>query len=153
VILVNPLLIFEYAEVVMFTEPAKVLRTLSRSYAAGALIFGCALAPISLSAQETELSHLDCWFDETEKAVKCPPVGALQTGRASRVDNAFTAVGGPARDVNPVAQESRPPPPPKSRPIAVASNDPKTPSCTKDKTYDPATRTYRGYDRVIRKCR
>jgi len=142
----------------MFTEPAKVLRTLSSSYAAGALILGSALVPISSSAQGTGLSHLDCWFDEAEKAVKCPPIAALQTGRASRVDNAFNAVGGPAPTLNPAApnpeaQASRAPPARAARRIALASSDPKTPSCTKYKTYDPATKTYRGYDRVVRKCR
>ncbi len=90
----------------MFTEPAKVLRTLSSSYAAGALILGSALVPISSSAQGTGLSHLDCWFDEAERAVKCPPITALQTGRASRVDNAFNAVGGPAPALNPAARKS-----------------------------------------------
>jgi hypothetical protein len=133
--------------------PAKVLRTLAGSSAAGALSFVSVFTPLSVPAQEAERNHLDCWFDEMAGDMKCPPMSALQTGRASRVDQAFDVVDTPVAAVDPDVQGKSAPPARKQRPVSLASSDPKTPGCTRYKTYNPATRTYRSYEGVIRKCR
>lgn len=125
-----------------------------------AIVFSL-FVPIALSAQpspQVELNHLDCWYDEGAKAMQCPPVDDLQTGRASRVDRAFEATEPPARNPVPVpvpapaARQSAPAPKP-PRSVTAEAEGPRTPSCPKYKTYDAATNTYRGYDGVVRKCR
>jgi hypothetical protein len=139
-------------------EATKIIAGVIRRRGWASLIAVSVFGSIPASAQNAGFNHLDCWFDEAAKAVQCTPISELQTGRASRIDRAFEAVDTPASSVQAPSSRAQASKPrvrsePKPRPVRVAREYPKNPSCTRYKTYDAATKSYRGYDGVVKKCR
>ncbi|MFC5068776.1 BA14K family protein [Flaviflagellibacter deserti] len=118
---------------------------------------------------QTTFNHLDCWFDESASQMRCPGSLPIQSGRDARVEQTFDIVRGePAlsngQDMS--VQEAKPAPEAKSsteaKPEPTRSNErvrrtstrmAQAPRCTRYRTYNAATGSYRGYDGVTRACR
>jgi hypothetical protein len=128
------------------------------------LALACAVQCLAGNAlAQTTFNHLDCWFDESASQMRCPGSVPIQSGRDARVEQTFDIVSGePAvssgQDMS--AQEAKSAP--EARPEPTRSSDrvrrtstrmAQAPRCTRYRTYNPATGSYRGYDGVTRACR
>lgn len=124
---------------------------------------------------QTTFNHLDCWYDGGASQMRCPGSVSIQSGRDARVERTFDIVYGepalsngqhlsaqeaaPVQETKPAeeakSQQAAKPEPTRSsdRPRRTSTRLAQAPRCTRYRTYNAATGSYRGYDGVTRACR
>lgn len=107
----------------------------------------CVLPAAGAAAETTPLTHLDCYFDETAKAISCPEV--LPMGRAAaEISPAAAPQAQPAAKAPQQAESG-------AGDSAPAQGTPEWNAYCAGKynSFDPATGTYTSYSGKTRPCR